>query len=608
MCRLFRNSISGATASKTRFSRVTWAVLGTVLAGSVGFIACKPGAPTAERAYVPRPTGSVTFCKDIAPVVFNHCSGCHRPGQSGPFQLLTYAEVKKHAEDIVTVTRNRFMPPWQPEPGYGEFVGERRLTEDQIGLIRQWVAEGAVEGQPKDLPPQPAWANGWQLGEPDLVVQMPKPYILPEGGKDVYRNFVVPIPITNRHYVQAVEFQPGNRTVHHTFLLYDRTRQSRRIDEQDADPGFPGMSPPVSASAPPGQFFSWQPGKVASKGNADSIWTLEPGTDLVMQMHMQPSGKPEPIQPSVGFYFTDTPPNPALSKVAFNVYHIDIPAGATDCVVTDSYVLPVDAEVVGVLPHAHYLGKQVEGFAVLPDGTKRWLLFIKHWDFNWQGDYQFRQPVPVPKGSTLTMRWTYDNSNNNVRNPNHPPARVRYGVNSSDEMAELSFRLKLRDTNDLARLEADLIPKTLRDVVEFNTWRLGQDPSDAIAHARLGQALIFVSGREQEGLDHLRTAVRLAPDLDEAHYALGLALRNRRLFEPAAKEFETVIRLNPSHNSAYGNLGFVLAELGYLDRSEQALRMALQLNPEDVRVRAGLTELLQARQRIEKSGSTGLSR
>jgi mono/diheme cytochrome c family protein len=570
-------------------------------AGLLTTILVHSGGRKSVEKVPPRPAGSVTFTKDIAPIILRNCSECHRPGQSAPFSLLTYADVKKHARDIVTVTQSRFMPPWPPEPGFGEFDGERRLTENELRLIDDWVSGGAVEGKPEDLPPQPVWTDGWQLREPDLVVRMPEPYILQADGKDVYRNFVIPVPGTARRYVQAVEIRPGNRGPHHAFLLLDRTRQSRRTDAQDAEPGFPGMSAPLSASAPPGQFLSWQPGKAVRKGTPDSIWTLEPNNDLVLQVHLQPTGKPEPIQASIGFYFTETPPNPAVSKIAFNVHRIDIPAGGTNYLVADSYVLPVDVEVTGVLPHAHYLGKEVEGFALRPDGARQWLLRIRNWDFNWQGDYQLRQPVPVPKGSKLTMRWIYDNSTNNVRNPNHPPQRVVYGVNTTNEMAELSFRVRLRNTNDLARLEADLLPKTLNEVIDLSTWRIQQDPNDATGHSRLGQALMFLPGREEDALKHLQTAVRLQPDSDEAHYALGLLLRNRRQLAAAQKAFEKVVSLNPDHPAAHGNLGFVLAQLGHLDRAEQELRLAAQLNPDDQQVRLGLNELLQAKKRMEKS-------
>src|SRR5262249_14457807 len=153
--------------------------------------------------YVPRAKGSLTFNKDIAPLVLKNCAPCHRAGQAAPFDLLTYEDVKKHAKDVARVTASRYMPPWLLEPGLGEFLGERRLTADQIGVMQQWLEEGAIEGAASSRPPAPQWTEGWLIGKPDLVITMPKPYSLPAEGRDVYRNFVIPIPVDGRKYVRA---------------------------------------------------------------------------------------------------------------------------------------------------------------------------------------------------------------------------------------------------------------------------------------------------------------------------------------------------------------------------------------------------------------------
>ena len=174
-------------------------------------------------------------------------------------------------------------------------------------------------------------------------------------------------------------------------------------------------------------------------------WELRPNTDLVLQLHLHPSGKPEQVQPSVGFYFTGEPPTNTPFRLNLNPLTLDIPAGASDYSVEDNYRLPVDVELLGVLPHAHYLAKRMEGYAVLPDGSRHDLLLIKDWDFNWQGDYRYAHPVHLPKGTTLAMRFAYDNSSKNVRNPNHPPRRVRYGLQTTDEMAELWFQVLPRN-------------------------------------------------------------------------------------------------------------------------------------------------------------------
>src|SRR5207249_916114 len=197
--------------------------------------------------------------------------------------------------------------------------------------------------------------------KPDLVVTLPQSYTLPAEGKDLYRNFVVPIPIASSRYVPAVEFQPGlPRGVHHAFMRFDRTRQSRHLDEQDSEPGFPGMDTPATAFSPASQFLSWQPGKMPSFGSDGASWALDTNVDLVLQLHMQPTGKPELVRPSVGFYFTDRPPSRIFFKVRLVSLAIDIPAGETNYVAQDEYVLPVDAEALGVLPHAHYLCKEMQ--------------------------------------------------------------------------------------------------------------------------------------------------------------------------------------------------------------------------------------------------------
>ena len=183
----------------------------------------------------------VTFNRDIAPIVFAHCVSCHRPDDVGPFSLLNYRDARQHATQIERATASRVMPPWKPRRGTAEFIGDRSLSDSEISLIRQWVDQGAVEGSAADLPPAPPVATGWRLGTPDLVVTMPAPYVVPAGGSDVFRTFVIPIPASGTHYVKALEFRPGNaRVVHHANLGVDRTRSSRQLDARDREPGYSG--------------------------------------------------------------------------------------------------------------------------------------------------------------------------------------------------------------------------------------------------------------------------------------------------------------------------------------------------------------------------------
>ena len=315
----------------------------------------------------------VTFNKHIAPLIFQYCAPCHRPGEAAPFPLLTYQDVRKHASQIVSVTERRYMPPWLPEPGYGDFAGERRLSVDQLRLIAEWVKAGAIEGNSADLPPQLHFTEGWQIGPPDLVVQMPKPYRLPAGGSDVFRNFVVPVNLNETRYVRAIELRPGNkRVVHHANIWIDRRQSLRRRDGEDGQPGFPGMEN-VSTEArsdsfdPDSHFLFWKPGTVVEPEPDDMSWRLDPGTDLILNLHLQPSGKEETIEPVIGFYFAAKAPrlHPMLVQLEDDGA-IDIQPGARDFAVTDRLTLPVDAELLAIYPHAHYLGKQIEAWATLP--------------------------------------------------------------------------------------------------------------------------------------------------------------------------------------------------------------------------------------------------
>ncbi len=400
----------------------------------------RPGAKTAGAP------GGITYHQNIAPIMAQHCATCHHPGDAAPFDLITYADVSKRARDIAKVTRSRFMPPWLPEPGYGHFANERRLSDVEIATIGQWVENGAPEGQPAATPATQQWKEGWRLGEPDLVVQMPQTYTLPADGKDIYRNFVIPLPLETSRWVKAVELRPGNkRIVHHGFIMFDTSGSARKRDGQDVEVGYEGMDPGEDVRAPSGQFLSWQPGAMPSMGQA---WRLPKGSDMVLQLHMRPSGKAEPIQSSLAIYFTNQPPTRTPFSFILRSTTIDIPAGEKNYIVESSYTLPVDVEVTAILPHAHYLGKRLEAWATLPDGKREPLILIKEWDFNWQGDYQYATPVALPKGTKLAMRYSFDNSQDNPRNPNHPPQRVKYGLQSRDEMAELGLQMLTLNAQD----------------------------------------------------------------------------------------------------------------------------------------------------------------
>jgi hypothetical protein len=482
-----------------------------------------------------------------------------------------------------------------PAPGYVEFAGERRLSIDQIGLIQQWVGEGAIEGNPADLPALPKWTEGWQLGQPDLVVTMPAAFTLSGEGRDVYRNFVVPIPLSASRYVKAVEFNPGNwKVVHHAFFRFDRSGDSRAADERDAEVGFGGIHTPQNAQSPSGHFLSWQPGKVFSEVPQGLSWRLEPATDLVLQLHLQPSGKPEPVQASMAFYFTDRTPTNMPAKISLSSYDIDIPPGVSNHVVTESAVLPADMHVLGVLPHAHYLATEVDGIATLPDGSKQWLLKINRWDFNWQGDYRYAKPIFLPKGTTLSMKFTFDNTENNPSNPNHPPKRVRYGLQTTDAMAELWLQVLTSNPKDADALAAFNHARVIKDAISYNQYLLKDDPNDGTAYNGLGKAMYFAEDL-QSAWNHFHTALKLKPDLDEAHYFIALIYRRQNRLAEAKEKFLTTLKVNPKHSKAAGNVGVICLQEGNLADAERYFSMALRLNPEDEIARRGLEDVVKLR-------------
>lgn len=555
------------------------------------FSGCDKSGEKPTDAFLPQPKGTVTFAKTIAPIVFENCAGCHRPGGPGPFSLLAYEDVQKRARHIVEVTQSRQMPPWLPDPDVVHFIGERRLSAQQIGLIAQWAEEGAPMGDARDLPPTPQFHERWQLGEPDLVVKPTRAFTLAAEGSDVYRNLVISIPISMRRYVRGIEFRPNTRAVHHAFFRFDKTDRSRSLDGKDGQPGFGGIHAPKTCESPV-TFASWQPGRIARFYSEDMAWPLEVGTDLVLQLHLQPIGKDEVIAPELAFYFTDKPGTAIAFKLPLDSYTIQIPAGATNHIVRDSFTLPVDVEVRAISPHAHYLGKSMHGYAELPDGSRRWLMAIKQWDFNWQGDYQFPAPVQLPKGTRLVMEFGYDNSTNNPRNPNHPPREVLYGSNTTDEMAELWMQIVLKSQQDFEELAKALQPKVMRDSILANEAILRRNPNDARAYAEIGSTLVLM-GRTDEALLRLHRALELDPNYDEAHYFAGLALRMKKAYPQAQQAFETVLRLNPKHARACGNLGLVLVEQGNFPAAGIYFQRALELNPQDEIARNMLRQIQQ---------------
>lgn len=582
-----------------------WTLILLAGASAVGTLSGRP----ARQSSAAVPAEQVTFNRDIAPIIFRSCATCHRPGEAAPFSLLNYSDIKKHARQIVDVTGSRTMPPWLPEPQKLKFADELRLSDAEINLIHRWVEQGEVEGDPADLPPQPKFVEGWRLGKPDLILTANKPLTLPPSGTDTYWNFIFPVPIQETRWVKAVEIRPGDkRYVHHANILVDRAGSSRKR-ETEPGAGFGGMEIRIESQVfdPDSHLLFWKPGTIPYVEPEGMALRLDKGTDLILNTHLQPSGKPEVIQPSIGLYFTPHPATklPMLLQLE-NDAKLDIPAGQKDFLVADDFTLPIDVELLAIYPHAHYLGKDIEAFATPPDGTKKTLFHIPHWNLNWQAVYRYAEPVRLPKGTKVSLRYVYDNSDENPLNPNHPPARVKGGNRSSDEMCHLWLqvlpvnfdpaqgdpRMALQEA--LARHNVEKNPGDFEAHYNLAAMLQAKDklnaaireyelavhlrPEDAAGNNALGAALV-AAGHPEQGVGYLQTALKARPDFFEAHYNLGLALAGQNDFEGASQQFRLALQLQPEDANVEANLGAALAEMRRFPEAKAHFEHALQIDP-----------------------------
>ncbi len=432
-----------------------------------------PLAAAAQSA----PLHPTTFNGEIASLIYRNCSTCHRPGEAAPFPLLSYQDVVKKGKMIAKVTGSRVMPPWKAEPASYPYRDERRLNEADIALIQNWVSAGMPEGGGAK-PEPPKFASGWRLGEPDLVLEMPAAYHVPADGPDIYRNIAAPLGLTEEKWITAIDMRPSARAVvHHVLYFADSTGRAHEKPPQGPEPGFNGMAA-GRASIPLG---GWAVGAQPQSLPEGFAMRVPKGSDLVVQYHFHPTGKPEAEKSVLGLYFAKKAPERTLTRIqmppAYSLFSgLDIPAGEKDFVIRDSYTLPVAIEGVGVGAHAHYLCKQLKMTATLPEGGVKTLLFIKDWDFAWQDRYYFQQLVPLPKGTRLDAEIHWDNSAENPRNPSNPPVRVTWGEESKDEMGSISLITVPKEQSDFADLQADLNRR--RD--ELARSRLLVDPALAM--------------------------------------------------------------------------------------------------------------------------------
>jgi len=399
---------------------------------------------------------AVTFNQQVAPIIYRNCSSCHRPGEAAPFALLSYEDVKKKGRQIGKVTSSRIMPPWKAEPASYAYRDERRLTADEIAVIQAWVKDGMPKGRgQKPVPPD--FASDWRLGEPDLVVEMPAAYHVPADGPDIYRNIAVPLGLTEDKWITALDMRPSARAVVHHVLYFADPKGRIHEKQQGTEPGFNGMRVGGGTIALGGWAVGAQP-QFFPEGLALFV---PKGSDLVVQYHFHPTGKPEAEKSLIGLYFAKNPPTRTMTRIQMPPHYslfsaLDIPAADKDFVIRDSYTLPAALDAVGISAHAHYICKQLKMTATLPDGELKTLLFIKDWDFAWQDRYYFRQFVPLSKGTRLDVEIHWDNSAENPRNPSNPPVRVTWGEESKDEMGSISLIAVAHEESDLATLREDV--------------------------------------------------------------------------------------------------------------------------------------------------------
>ncbi len=540
-----------------------------------------------------------TFARDIAPIVFARCVRCHHPGGPAPFDLLEYASARAHATQIARATSSRYMPPWKAEPGHVALVGETRLTSAEIAIIQRWVDAGAPEGASAGLPPAPSIAAGWQMGVPDLELLLPA-YTLDAGGADVFRIFVAHIPVDRLRYVKGFDFRPGGRVVHHATIRVDRTPASRLRDEADPQPGYDGLLA-YSALYPDGHFLGWSPGQLAPFLPRGLAWRLEPGTDLVVELHMQPSGKPEVIQPSIGLYFGPDPPSRTPTMLRLGKQTFEIPPGERAFRVADSFELPVDVEALALQPHAHDLAREIEAVAVLPDGSTRTLLAIRDWDFRWQQVYRFVEPLPLPKGTRIEMRARYDNSAANPRNPHQPPRTVRWGQRSADEMGDLWIQVLAGSDQDRAVLAERFRPKALAEDIAGYRARILAEPDVTALHDDL--ALLYLeAGRLSEAVDQFAASLTLEPGSAVAHFNLGTALAFAGRTDDAMAEYSRALTIRPDYAVAHNNLGGLMLHTGDVPGALPHLQKAAALDPQnaDVQENLGRAHELQGDERLAR--------
>lgn len=376
-----------------------------------------------------------TFTKDVAPILDKHCVTCHRPGEIAPMSLMSYNEARPWAKSIKTAIALGKMPPWQSDDRRGTFSNDRRLTDQEKETLIAWVDHGAKQGDPKELPALPKFAEGWEIGKPDVVLTMEKPFEVPAAGTIPYQYFQIPTHFTEDKWVQAIEVRPGVRTVVHHLLVF-----CREPDGAMTPPPFVSVVPKMGggigrggAKGPGVLIATTAPGTNAMTFPEGTALLIKAGSVLTFQVHYTAKGKPEEDASSIGLIFAKQPPQQEMRTSAFMNPFFTLPPGEPNQEVDSAIQFTEDTHLYAIFPHTHLRGKSWSYQLVYPDGRKEEVLSVPHYDFNWQTYYTFAKPLAVPKGARLEAVAHYDNSVNNTSNPD-PTVAVHWGEQTWQEM------------------------------------------------------------------------------------------------------------------------------------------------------------------------------
>jgi hypothetical protein len=399
------------------------------------------GAP--QQGPPSAPATSPTFTRDVAPILYANCVTCHRPGEIAPMSLITYQEVRPWARAISKQVHDGVMPPWHADAPAGTFSNERRLTAAEKAVLESWAAAGAPEGDPKELPARPSFADGWRMGKPDVVFEMAEDYPVPARGTVEYEHFYIPTNFKETRWLKGIEARPGNRALVHHILVYyeaplDEPRGAPAVQPNREDSRTPrseprGLRPPQNTGVPTRLLATYAPGTEPQIFPEGTALRLPPGGTLHLQVHYTANGTAGSDRSKVGMTFVTEPPAEEIRPTQFINGRFTIPAGATNHEVSTDLTFLEDATVWGVFPHTHVRGKRWSYTLELPDGSKKALLSVPKYDFNWQTYYMFKEPVPVPKGARIVSTAWYDNSAANRSNPD-PTIDVKWGDQTWEEM------------------------------------------------------------------------------------------------------------------------------------------------------------------------------